>query len=315
MKNIRIKLLLSILSVTSVVVSNVTPVYAGTGIVYEWHNDGFDADYYRSLYPDLAAKYGNNDEALYTHYMTYGYYEGRIGKMKMPVTNKLTILKDGQNFDYQQYAIDNADVVAVIGNKPIDLWNHYKNFGFYEGRKVCSYDPETNCELLLYDTTIALTKDATTDEEKIRICHDWIVNQLTYQKNPKNVGFAQAAMLYKTGVCDDYTKIFEFMMDILGIESQYILGMSNGYGHCWNRVKVNGEWKYLDVTWDDMSLYGDPTIYYDFYLIPLEEMNKSHQLMTPELYTKWTGWTDKIQKYAFGSLSVTDSQTMIGIDC
>ena len=37
----------------------------------------FDADYYRSAYPDVAAAFGNNKAALFNHFVNYGLREGR----------------------------------------------------------------------------------------------------------------------------------------------------------------------------------------------------------------------------------------------
>jgi hypothetical protein len=40
--------------------------------------DIFDADYYAEQYPDLKAAFGNDETALYKHFMTYGIKEGRV---------------------------------------------------------------------------------------------------------------------------------------------------------------------------------------------------------------------------------------------
>ncbi len=37
----------------------------------------FDPDYYASMYPDVRAVYGNDAEALWNHFITYGFAEGR----------------------------------------------------------------------------------------------------------------------------------------------------------------------------------------------------------------------------------------------
>lgn len=37
----------------------------------------FDAEFYANTYPDVKAAFGNDEEALYDHYVTYGKLEGR----------------------------------------------------------------------------------------------------------------------------------------------------------------------------------------------------------------------------------------------
>ena len=287
---------------------------AGTGVVYEWHNDGFDADLYGAMYPDLAAAFGNNPTLMYKHFRTTGYYEGRIGKMKMPVTNKLTVLQNGKYFNAAQYAIDNPDVAAVLGNDPAVLWAHYLNNGFAEGRQVHANDLNKEAELILIDTVNSITNPAMTDTEKIKACHDWLVNKMDYNSVPDNTPSVYACIYLGQGVCHQYTEVFEYMMDVLGIESQYLLGFSStGGAHGWNRVKVDGVWKYIDCTWDDMSLYGDYNIHYTYFLLSLEEISKTHVLMTTDGYTNWTGWSRADQERWYG-LQHFDSQTMVGLD-
>ena len=298
----------------TVMISSPLTAYAGTGVTYEWHNDGFDAELYRAMYPDVAAAIGNNDTALWEHFKNAGYYEGRVGKMKMPVTTKISVLENGKWFDAARYAADNPDVAAVLGTDRDTLWAHYLANGYNEGRKVHSMTIEGEYRLMMIDVVNSLTANLTTDEEKIRACHDWLVNNLTYGSVPNGTSFGESLFKLGKGVCHQYTEAFEFMMDICGIESQYILGTAgSGGAHSWNRVKVNGVWKYIDCTWDDQSMYGDPTIYYTYYLIPLEQMSIDHKLMTVETYANWTGMTIENQKSMYG-LQMFDAQTMVGLD-
>ena len=39
----------------------------------------FDASYYYNAYPDLQEAIGYDEEALFEHYMEYGFFEGRSG--------------------------------------------------------------------------------------------------------------------------------------------------------------------------------------------------------------------------------------------
>ena len=40
--------------------------------------DIFDAEYYAEQYPDLKAAFGNNEKALYQHFLKFGIKEGRV---------------------------------------------------------------------------------------------------------------------------------------------------------------------------------------------------------------------------------------------
>ncbi len=318
-------------------------VQAGTGVVYAWHNDGFDGELYAAMYPELAAVYGNNNDLLWNHFKTTGYYEGRIGKMKMPVTTKLTVLEDGKYFNAAQYALDNPDVAAVLGSDPATLWAHYLNNGYAEGRQVHATTNAKEAELILIDTVNSITNPGMSDTEKIKACHDWIVDKMDYDYAPGEITSLEACVFYGKGVCHQYTQVFEYMMDVLGIESQYLLGFGHDgtQAHGWNRVKVNGEWKYIDCTWDDTYLEGfnrairyrdegygfligtngkvidintvNNGFNFPYFLISLEDMSQNHTLMTTDGYTSWVGWTREQQDAWFG-LQRFDAQTMVGVD-
>lgn len=62
------------------------------------------------------------------------------------------------------------------------------------------------------------------------------------------------------GVCEDYSYLFLFMCQSVGIEAKYITGVSKQNArqigtfpkrssHAWNAVKIDGKWHLLDATW------------------------------------------------------------------
>ena len=61
----------------------------------------------------------------------------------------------------------------------------------------------------------------------------------------------------KKGVCEDYSVLFDVILQELGYESFIISGytknargkVSSSMGHTWNAVKVNNHWKLYDPTW------------------------------------------------------------------
>ena len=61
----------------------------------------------------------------------------------------------------------------------------------------------------------------------------------------------------KKGVCEDYSILFDVIVQELGYESFIISGytknargkLSSSIGHTWNAVKVNNKWKLYDPTW------------------------------------------------------------------
>lgn len=81
----------------------------------------FDADYYYSAYPDLAAAYGRNGSALFSHFVTYGIKEGRSGNAE---------------FNLQAYKQRYEDLRNAFGADDAAYCRHYVSFGKSEGRNA-----------------------------------------------------------------------------------------------------------------------------------------------------------------------------------
>ncbi len=83
--------------------------------------DVFDAEYYANANADLKAVFGNNEEALFQHYITTGIKEGRAAS---PV------------FDIVAYRNGYADLNAAFGDNWDAYADHYLTVGKAEGRTI-----------------------------------------------------------------------------------------------------------------------------------------------------------------------------------
>ncbi|MCM1190679.1 MAG: hypothetical protein NC541_15500 [bacterium] len=123
--------------------------------------DVFDAKYYAEKYADLKAAFGNNEKALYRHYLTYGIKEGRTMSPVLDVAAYRAAYADleaafGDNWDayvehYLTYGIKEhrtegilfdpiayaeayPDIKAAFGDDVEAIIRHYLTFGIKEGR-------------------------------------------------------------------------------------------------------------------------------------------------------------------------------------
>ena len=103
--------------------------------------------------------------------------------------------------------------------------------------------------------------------------HDYLVNTLKYdprvsmaytndaelQKVDQLWSAAEESYQYKNnltlatgyGVCQNYAELFQAFCARLGIPSCFVSGIGNGDSHAWNIVYVDGQWLYVDCTFDD----------------------------------------------------------------
>ncbi len=86
----------------------------------------FDAKYYASHNPDLAAAGIITDDQLYQHWITYGKKEGR----------KASATQTASGFDAKFYASHNPDLAAAGIITDEQLYQHWITFGQKEGRKA-----------------------------------------------------------------------------------------------------------------------------------------------------------------------------------
>ena len=104
----------------------------------------FDAEFYATTYPDVAAVFGTDEAMLYNHYVLCGKAEGRlpfapnaVPAPTAPIDTPTTgakVMPDGNLFDAVFYAKRYPDVAAVLGTDELVLYNHYLMCGIFEGR-------------------------------------------------------------------------------------------------------------------------------------------------------------------------------------
>ena len=130
----------------------------------------------------------------------------------------------------------------------------------------------------------SIVTNGMSDLDKIKAVHDYLVKNTTYDygyygrvdyhDQLKNILFNKVA------VCQGYTVAFYVFMKELGIPCTLLAGnANNGNGmeaHAWNAVKINGEWYFVDVTWDDPIVNGS-TNYPDGYNLSYEYLLCTYQ--------------------------------------
>ncbi len=84
---------------------------------------------------------------------------------------------------------------------------------------------------------------------------------------------ATGVLLNGKGVCESYAAAFELCMNILGVPNYMVTSLDNE--HCWNRVKIDGQWLNIDVTWNDAEsgLKNEYFILNDFDLLEKTKKN------------------------------------------
>ena len=113
-----------------------------------------------------------------------------------------------------------------------------------------------------------IIKKDMTEEQKVKAIHDFVVNHITYDVNYMFQGALSLERIIETldkgrGACGNYSLLFKFLCRRASIPCTYEQGDPNILNHAWNSVYVNGQWLFVDTTWDDKD---DKKVYYSYYL-------------------------------------------------
>lgn len=134
------------------------------------------------------------------------------------------------------------------------------------------------------------------DYEKVKAVHDYIVQNIDYDKSLTRYT-AYDAIIKENVVCQGFASLTYKMLKELGVDVRVISGYSKNQAHGWNIVKINNKWYNIDNTWDE-NLTTKNSISYKYFLKNSEEFDKDHKrdtkFTTPEFNNKY-----KIAKDSF----------------
>ena len=196
--------------------------------------------------------------------------------------------------DFTQY-ITTSDYVEVINNyvHPFNSFDKIvvtpNNFNKITIKIEKLYSTEH--ELIINQIIDNFIKQSITDDmndrKKIKLFHDWIINQTKYDKNftaatdkeayPYHPYSAYGPLVEGMAVCSGYSDVMAIFLDKIGIKNYKIsnvLSDNPDEGHVWNYAFVDGKWYHLDLTWDDPLVEGNDMLIYDFFLINTDQLEK-----------------------------------------
>ena len=131
-------------------------------------------------------------------------------------------------------------------------------------------------------------RDVSGEYNVTKALYEKIVLGTQYNLNsPELIHTSYAVLCKNVGVCDGYTKAFQYLLNYRGIRSIFVWGnaYSGGGGserHAWCLVENENDWYQCDVTWGDPRVEDLPVNYitYSYLNITDEEMFTNHEYLT-----------------------------------
>ena len=133
-----------------------------------------------------------------------------------------------------------------------------------------------------------ITDDITEDYDKIKVIHDYIINNTKYDlenSEEKKSYKAYGPLFNHIATCNGYTDLMAIFLTKMGYDNYKVATTEEASdrteGHVWNAVNVNDEWLHLDLTWDDpVSSDGENYLYHKYFLIDTEELRTADANIT-----------------------------------
>lgn len=156
--------------------------------------------------------------------------------------NNLTERLEVQTSDQLVYALENGYLpIAKSGSAAESVWNKAKS--------ILNKIIGTNMN----------------DFQKVKAIYDYLVLNVRYDKTALSSTYTSNWMQYKAwyaegvfdeyrAVCDGISKAFLILCRTENIACVRVTGTSNGSGHAWNKVYVDGAWWGVDVTHGNVSI-------------------------------------------------------------
>ncbi len=185
--------------------------------------------------------------------------------------------------DVKRLAND-QDTLSDINNyvHPFNGFNHieseYDSLGRVTINIIRSYD---NNDIKLITSKIdellpQLVSNTSSLENNIKSVHDYIINNSKYDSNRSDNGVvvyksdtAYGPLFEGYALCGGYTDLMELFLERMNVKSFKVSSLN----HVWNAVYINGNWKHLDLTWDDpVASDGNDYLEYNYFLIDTNQL-------------------------------------------
>lgn len=243
-------------------------------------------DTYKAVYQDLVAACeaftkSDNDATLVSGNV-YGAITVTVEENTL-AKSELNAILCSLYYDYPEFYWLDSFAYTYNASNYIESITAFCSNEYRLGTTRTALNTKMDTEIKRY---LSLVNGVSSDYKKELIIHDEIINQVQYafddKGNPSVEKWAHSIVgvfdtSYNKVVCEGYAKAFQLLMNACGIECIYIPGTANGSGHGWNKVKLDGDWYNVDVTWDDPTSGNDtPILSHDYFNVTDAKLLTNH---------------------------------------
>ena len=141
--------------------------------------------------------------------------------------------------------------------------------------------------------------------DKVKYFYDYLASNVVYDESEENCRDIYGVFVKKKAICGGYSKAFSYLCDKVGIETATVTGDADGEPHMWNKVKIDGKWYNIDVTYAVTDSSVGSYVRYDYFCVT-DEMLENSRTVYEQIYTYPEAVSDECDYYVKNGL-VADS--------
>lgn len=135
----------------------------------------------------------------------------------------------------------------------------------YSSSEIYKMQSEIDTEV---NKILSMIEPDMTEYDKVKLFNDVLASTVVYDESAPNCRDIYGVFVGKKAICGGFSKAFSYLCGKAGIETATVTGDADGQPHMWNKVRIDGKWYNIDVTY---SVPGDSEanyIRYDYFCVP-----------------------------------------------
>lgn len=239
-----ISILLSlILILSSVSALSAVTAYADDDETYIYYDKEFYEEY-KAVADALAEGIKNHESSIIVSEYNFPRDREKITELMYVV---LYMHPEFFYFDQLGYSYDSSNMI-------------------YAFKPTYKYDKTTSDEMMAEfedcaDEYLGSVTSDMSEFEKALALHDELVLHSSYLLDTD----VYDLMVKKQGRCYGYAEAYSYLLAKVGIKSEEVI--SDDMNHQWNKVRIDGKWYHVDVTWDDPTPNKDGQVLHTYFLL------------------------------------------------
>jgi len=204
-------------------------------------------------------------------------------KLEFTIPTKLPIYKSKEAEKMFKDVINEISSTGNYGFGNLTGYSYYisSNMGFIQIKVEAYYLTTQKQEQEINNKVKEIVKNnhlkQMTDFEKVYFVNKYLAQNIAYSSNATDGGHsAYAALFDHKAVCQGYALAAYRLLTEAGVDTRYITGQVHGQNHAWNKVKVDGKWYNLDITWNDPMPDRGDRYRLNYFLITDQQLAKDH---------------------------------------